>query len=90
MVSRKNVDRRVMSRNVGVYAREKKRYRDHAANRLSELHRVIMNTETRSRTMANVAFLDWTQMPRVTGCLGCRTNKTGTPAFNSFSKRWMV
>ena len=49
---------RVMSRNPGVYARGTVRHSDHATITLPFWHRVIMNTETQSRTMANVAFLD--------------------------------
>lgn len=49
---------RVMSRNPGVYARGTVRHRDHATITLPFWHRVVMNTETQSRTMANLAFLD--------------------------------
>jgi hypothetical protein len=49
---------RVMSRNPGVYARGAVKHSDHATITLPFWHRVIMNTETQSRTMANVAFLD--------------------------------
>jgi hypothetical protein len=48
----------VMRRNPGVYARGTVRHSDHATITLPFWHRVIMNTETQSRTMANVAFLD--------------------------------
>lgn len=48
----------VMQRNPGVYARGTVRHSDHATITLPFWHRVIMNTETQSRTMANVAFLD--------------------------------
>jgi hypothetical protein len=48
----------VMRRNPGVYARGTVRHRDHATIRLPFWHRVMMNTETQSRTMAKVAFLD--------------------------------
>jgi hypothetical protein len=48
----------VMRRNPGVYARGDIRHSDHETITLSFWHRVIMNTETQSRTMANVAFLD--------------------------------
>jgi len=48
----------VMRRNPGVYARGTVRHSDHATINLPFWHRVIMNTETQSRTMANVAFLD--------------------------------
>jgi hypothetical protein len=49
---------RVMQRNPGVYARGTVRHSDHATLTLPFWHRVMMNTETQSRTMANVAFLD--------------------------------
>jgi len=49
---------RLMSRNPGVYARGTIRHSDHATVTLSFWHRVILNTETQSRTMRNVAFLD--------------------------------
>jgi hypothetical protein len=49
---------RVMVRDAGVYARGTVRHRDHATITLPFWHRVLMNTETQSRTMANVAFLD--------------------------------
>ena len=48
----------VMRRNPGVYARGTVRHADHATITLPCWHRVILNTETQSRTMANVAFLD--------------------------------
>jgi hypothetical protein len=48
----------VMRRNPGVYARGTVRHSDHATITLLFWHRVIMNTETQSRTMRNVAFLD--------------------------------
>ena len=48
----------VMRRNPGVYARGAIRHSDHETITLPFWHRVIMNTETQSRTMANVAFLD--------------------------------
>lgn len=48
----------VMRRNPGVYARGKVSHTDHATIRLLCWHRVLMNTESQSRTMANVAFLD--------------------------------
>ena len=48
----------VMRRNPGVYARGAVRHSDHATISLPFWHRVVMNTETQSRTMANVAFLD--------------------------------
>lgn len=49
---------RVMLRNPGVYARGDVRHSDHATITLPCWHRVLMNTETQSRTMANLAFLD--------------------------------
>lgn len=49
---------RQMTRNPGVYARGDVRHRDHATITLPFWHRVLMNTETQSRTMAKVAFLD--------------------------------
>jgi hypothetical protein len=49
---------RVMRRNPRVYARGAVRHSDHATITLPIWHRVLMNTETQSRTMANVAFLD--------------------------------
>jgi hypothetical protein len=48
----------VMRRNMRVYARGTVRHSDHATITLSFWHRVFMNTETQSRTMSNVAFLD--------------------------------
>ena len=48
----------VRFRNAEVYARGTVRHRDHAMITLHEWHRVWMNTETATRTMANVAFLD--------------------------------
>jgi len=48
----------VMRRNPGVYARGSVRHSDHATITLPFWHRVLMNTETQSRTMQNVAFLD--------------------------------
>jgi hypothetical protein len=48
----------VRYRNAEVYARGTVRHRDHATITLHEWHRVWMNTETATRTMANVAFLD--------------------------------
>lgn len=49
---------RVMQRNAGVYARGTVRHSDHATITLPFWHRVHLNTESQSRTMANVAFLD--------------------------------
>lgn len=51
-------DWRVMRRNPGVYGRGTVRHSDHATILLPFWHRVLMNTESESRTMANVAFLD--------------------------------
>jgi hypothetical protein len=48
----------VMRRNPGVYARGAVRHSDHETITLPFWHRVLMNTENQSRTMANVAFLD--------------------------------
>lgn len=48
----------MMRRNMRVYARGAVRHSDHETITLRFWHRVIMNTETQSRTMANVAFLD--------------------------------
>ncbi len=45
-------------RNAGVFVRGTVRHRDHATITLHEWHRVWMNTETATRQMANVAFLD--------------------------------
>ena len=47
-----------MRRNPGVFARGKVSHSDHATITLPFWHRVLMNTETQSRTMANVAFQD--------------------------------
>jgi hypothetical protein len=49
---------RTMARNPVVYVRGKVWHPDHATIRLDGWHRVEMNTETRSRAMASVAFLD--------------------------------
>jgi hypothetical protein len=48
----------VMRRNPGVYARGRVSHSDHQTITLPFWHRVSMNTETQSRTMARVAFLD--------------------------------
>jgi len=48
----------VMRRNPRVYARGTVRHADHDVITLPIWHRVVMNTETQSRTMRNVAFLD--------------------------------
>lgn len=49
---------RRMQRDANVYARGQVRHPDHRTITLSEWHRVLMNTETRSSTMRQVAFLD--------------------------------
>ncbi len=49
---------RVMRRNPEVYARGTVRHHDHDTITLPDWHRVVMNTETETRTMQNVAFLD--------------------------------
>jgi len=49
---------RVMVRNAGVYARGTVRHADHQTITLHGWHRVYMNTETQTRAMANMAFLD--------------------------------
>ena len=49
---------RVMRRNMRVFARGSVRHSDHATITLPFWHEVMLNTETQSRTMANVAFLD--------------------------------
>jgi hypothetical protein len=49
---------RVMRRNMRVHARGAVRHSDHATITLPFWHQVLMNTETQSRTMANLAFLD--------------------------------
>jgi hypothetical protein len=49
---------RMMRRNPLVYARGAVRHSDHDTITLPFWHRVLMNTETESRAMANVAFLD--------------------------------
>jgi len=49
---------RTMRRNPTVYVRGAVSHADHATITLPFWHRVITNTETQSRTMANVAFLD--------------------------------
>jgi len=48
----------VMRRNAGVFARGRVRHPDHATIVLHDWHAVFMNTESESRTMRNVAFLD--------------------------------
>ncbi len=49
---------RMMRRDMGVYARGAVRHADHATIALPFWHRVMVNTENQSRTMAKVAFLD--------------------------------
>ncbi len=49
---------RMMSRNADVFVRGTVRHADHQTITLHTWHRVLMNTEAQSRTMANVAFLD--------------------------------
>jgi hypothetical protein len=49
---------RRMQRDAAVYARGQVRHPDHHPITLREWHRVLMNTETQSRTMRRVAFLD--------------------------------
>ena len=48
----------VMRRNPGVYVRGRIRHADHRTITLHGWHRVLMNTETQSRAMRNVAFID--------------------------------
>lgn len=45
-------------RNAGVFARGTVRHRDHETITLHEWHQVWMNTESATRQMANVAFID--------------------------------
>lgn len=45
-------------RNAAVYARGSIRHRDHATLALHDWHQVLMNTESNTRQMANVAFID--------------------------------
>jgi hypothetical protein len=49
---------RIMRRNPGVYVKGRVRHPDHATITLHVWHRVVMNTEGRSKAMRNVAFLD--------------------------------
>src|SRR6266480_1117039 len=49
---------RTMRRNPGVYVRGRVRHPDHATITLHGWHRVLLNTEGRSKAMRNVAFLD--------------------------------
>ncbi len=48
----------VMQRNPGVYVRGSVRHADHKTIVLHGWHRVLMNTESQSKAMRNVAFLD--------------------------------
>lgn len=47
-----------MQRNPGVFVRGRIRHADHKTIVLHDWHRVLMNTETESKAMRNVAFLD--------------------------------
>jgi hypothetical protein len=47
-----------LRRDPRVYARGRIRHPDHATIMLPEWHRVVMNTETETETMRNVAFID--------------------------------
>jgi hypothetical protein len=61
ILARKDTTRaswRVMVRNAAVYGRGAVRHPDHKTITLHDWHRVLMNTETQTRSMANVAFLD--------------------------------
>ena len=49
---------RMMQRNPAVYVRGRVRHPDHATIMLRGWHRVVMNTESQSKAMKNVAFLD--------------------------------
>jgi hypothetical protein len=49
---------RTMRRNPGVYVKGRIRHADHATITLPGWHRVVMNTEGKSKAMRNVAFLD--------------------------------
>ncbi len=49
---------RVMVRDAGVYVRGRIRHPDHKTIVLDGWHQVLPNTETQTRAMANVAFLD--------------------------------
>jgi hypothetical protein len=49
---------RLMRRNPEVYVKGRIRHADHATITLHGWHRVLMNTESQSRAMRNVAFLD--------------------------------
>ena len=54
----KNWGWRMMRRNPGVYVRCRGHHADHATITLHEWHQVVMNTESKSKAMRNVAFLD--------------------------------
>lgn len=49
---------RTQRRNPSVYVRGRVRHQDHATIVLPDWHRVVMNTETETDSMRNVAFLD--------------------------------
>jgi hypothetical protein len=48
----------VLRRNPRVYVRGRVRHSDHATITLPDWHRVVLNTETETETMRNVAFID--------------------------------
>jgi hypothetical protein len=52
------LDWRRMRRNAEVYVKGRIRHADHATITLHGWHRVLMNTESQSKAMRNVAFLD--------------------------------
>jgi hypothetical protein len=56
--ARKQRGWRTMVRDARVYAKGSIRHPDHKTIRLPYWHQVVMNTETRSRAMRHVAFLD--------------------------------
>jgi hypothetical protein len=47
-----------LRRNPRVYAKGRIRHPDHATITLPDWHRVVLNTETETETMRNVAFID--------------------------------
>ena len=47
-----------LRRNPRAYARGRVRHSDHATITLPDWHRVVLNTETETETMRNVAFVD--------------------------------
>jgi hypothetical protein len=49
---------RKMMRDARVYVKGAIRHHDHQTIRLSDWHEVVMNTETESRAMSHLAFLD--------------------------------